>query len=56
MRADIINAQNRIGEREPDGFERHAVGSILHSFYQGMENICSLIIKMVDEEQLKGGS
>ena len=56
VRADIVGAQSRIGEREPDSFECHAVGSILHSFYQGMENICLLIIKRVDKDKLEGGA
>jgi hypothetical protein len=56
VRADIVVAQNRIGEREPDSFECHAVGSILHSFYQGMENISLLIIKRVDNDKMEGGT
>ena len=34
--------------KEPDFIELSAVGSILHSFYNGIENIFILIAKMLD--------
>ena len=37
---------------EPDFFDLNAIGSILHSFYNGLENIFKLIHKAADGKPL----
>jgi len=41
---------------EPDKIEIAALGSVLHSFYNGLENIFSVIAKEVDETLPQGFS
>jgi hypothetical protein len=43
-------------QSEPDKIEIAALGSILHSFYNGLENIFSVIAKEVDETVPQGFS
>ena len=40
--------------RDPDFIELCAIGSILHSYYNGIENIMMLIMKNVDEQEIQG--
>lgn len=39
----------KIQEEEPDLFDVTVLGSILHSFYNGLENIFEIIAKNVDK-------
>ena len=48
LKAEIANAQSRLGTSTPDGFELRAVGSILHDVYGGAEGICQHIAKEID--------
>lgn len=41
-------------EREPDIVEIAALGSVLHSFYNGLENIFLIIAREVDNNLLQG--
>ena len=41
--------------KEPDFIELSAVGSTLHSFYNGLENIFQLIRKEIDRTSATGG-
>lgn len=41
-------------QSEPDKIEIAALGSVLHSFYNGLENIFSVIAKEVDETLPQG--
>lgn len=43
-------------EKEPELVELTALASVLHSFYNGIENIFSLIAKGVDESKPKGSN
>ena len=43
-------------QSEPDKIEIAALGSVLHSFYNGLENIFSVIAKEVDETLPQGFS
>ena len=48
LKAEIVDAQSRIGGREPDVFELRAIGSILHDLYNGAETICLRVAKEID--------
>ena len=39
----------KVGSVEPDIFDMTILGSVLHSFYNGLENIFKLIAKNIDE-------
>ena len=40
----------RIKQKEPDNIELAALGTVLHSFYNGVEGIFLLISKQIDSE------
>ena len=42
--------------REPNRVEIAAIASVLHSFYNGIENIFVLVIKKIDGENIKEAS
>ena len=42
------------GEKEPDLVEITAIASVLHSFYNGLENIFGIIAKKVDNSIFHG--
>ena len=48
LKIEILEAQSRIGERQPDSFELRALGAILHDVYHGAEGIFGHIAKEVD--------
>lgn len=50
IKAEIADAQVRIGMRQPDSFELRALGSILHDIYNGVEAICRHIAKEIDRQ------
>mgnify|MGYP000849553563 FL=1 len=41
-------------DKEPDLVEITAMASVLHSFYNGLENIFAIIAKRIDERSLSG--
>ncbi len=45
---------NLVQVKDPDFIELCAIGSILHSYYNGIENIMMLIVKNIDEQELSG--
>lgn len=56
IKAEVIDAQSRLGTREPDTFELRALGSILHDIYNGAESICRHIAKEVDRRLPTGAN
>ncbi len=46
----------KCSQNEPDNIEIAALGSVLHSFYNGLENIFSVIAKEVDGNMPQGFS
>ena len=48
LKAEIANAESRLGTSVPDAFELRAVGSILHDVYGGAEGICQHVAKEID--------
>lgn len=44
----------RTRQRAPDLVETTALGSVLHSFYNGLEGIFLIVAKRVDEDELQG--
>jgi len=55
IKAEIVDAQARLGTRDPDPFELRALGSILHDVYNGAEGICHRVAREIDQ-QLPTGS
>jgi hypothetical protein len=49
--ADLLR---RVQQREPDEVEIAAVASVLHSFYNGLENIFRVVAKNIDESVPSG--
>jgi len=50
--ADLLQ---RVQERDPDTVEIAAVATVLHSFYNGVENIFFTVAKGIDESVPSGG-
>ncbi|MFP4438424.1 MAG: hypothetical protein ACLFVO_14370 [Chloroflexaceae bacterium] len=48
LKAELLDAQARIGSHEPDSFALRALGSMLHDLYNGVEGICKRIAKEMD--------
>ncbi len=44
----VTEAQSRTREAEPTAYDLMAIGSVLHSLYQGMENILKRIVREID--------
>lgn len=44
----VAEAQSRTKETEPTAYDLMAIGSVLHSLYQGMENILKRIVREID--------
>ena len=51
--ADLVE---RVQQRPPDLVEITAIASVLHSFYNGLENIFLSIAKGVDQQVYTGGT
>lgn len=49
--ADLLN---RVQQRPPDTVEIAAVASVVHSFYNGLENIFLSIAKLIDQDVPSG--
>lgn len=50
--ADLLK---RVRQRDPDTVEIAAVATVLHSFYNGLENIFMTVAKGIDESVPSGG-
>ena len=48
--AEFALLLRRTGIEEPDAVERAALGSVLHSFYTGVEGIFLAVAKRIDED------
>jgi uncharacterized protein YutE (UPF0331/DUF86 family) len=56
IKAEVADAQSRLGTREPDTFELRALGSILHDIYNGAESICRHIATEIDRRLPTGAN
>jgi uncharacterized protein YutE (UPF0331/DUF86 family) len=56
LKAELLDAQARIGLHEPDSFELRALGSMLHDLYNGVEGMCNRIAKEIDRHVPTGGN
>ncbi len=56
LKAELLDAQARIGLHEPDSFALRALGSMLHDLYNGVEGMCNRIAKEIDRHVPTGGN